>query len=74
MPSIKLFLNKIKYSGKFDTKNIILYYHDRILNRLIPIEFDKIKVEDEYLLFEDKTIPLHIIKEIRNKNIIIWKR
>ena len=74
MLPIKQFLNKIKYSGKFNPKEIILYYKDRFKNKLIPIEFYKIKIDEDFLIIDEKTIPLHRIKEIRKKSIIIWKR
>lgn len=74
MITIKQFLDKIKWSGKFNPKNIIVYYYDRILDKLIPIKYENIKIEDNFILIEDKQIPLHRIKEVRNKNIIIWKR
>jgi len=52
----------------------MLYYQDRFKNNLIPIEFDKIKIDENFLILDEKTIPLHRIKEIRKKSTIIWKR
>ncbi len=74
MMPIKQFLNKIKFSGKFNTKDITLYYYDRILKKLIPLKYENVKLEDVYLIHDDSQIPLHRIYEVRNKNIIIWKR
>ena len=71
---IKDFLNKIKFSGKFYQDDITIYYHDRILNKLIPIKYKNIKREGNFLIKDNKSIPLHRIKEIRNKSIIIWRR
>lgn len=74
MIPIKQFLNKIKWSGKFNSKDIIIYYLDRIQNKLIEVKYENIKIEDNFLIIEDKQIPLHRIKEIRNKGVIIWSR
>lgn len=70
----KEFLNKIKYSGKFNQKEITIYYFDRVLKELLPVGYENIKIDGDLMLTEDKTIPLHRIREIRYKNIIIWKR
>ena len=74
MIPIKQFLNKIKYSGKFNPKDITIYYYDRIKNKLIPIEYKNLKLEGGYIIINDSNIPLHRIYEIRNKNVLIWKR
>ncbi|MBI2499080.1 DUF504 domain-containing protein [Candidatus Woesearchaeota archaeon] len=64
----------MKYSGKFYPKGITLYYYDRILKKLIKIPYEKIRLEDNFIIIDDSQIPIHRIYEIRNKNIIIWKR
>lgn len=74
MISIKQFLNKIKYSNKFNQKDIKLYYYDRILKKLTKIDYNNIKIEDNFIIINDSQIPLHRIYEIRNKSIMIWKR
>lgn len=74
MLPIKQFLNKIKWSGKFAPKSIVVYYYDRILNKLIPIKYENLKIEDNFIIVKDSQIPLHRVKEIRNKGTIIWKR
>ncbi len=74
MISCKEFLNKIKFSGKFNHKNIIIYYYDRIKKHLIPIKYSELAVDGDYFIIGGKTIPLYRIREIRNENIIIWKR
>ena len=74
MMPIKQFLNKIKYSGKFNQSDITIYYYDRIENRLKPTNYENIKLEDDFLIVNESTIPLHRIKEIRNKGVVIWKR
>ncbi len=74
MIPIKQFLNKIKYSNKFKKENITVHYFDRIENKLIPLQYKSIKIDKDFLMTEGKVIPLHRIREIRNNNILIWKR
>lgn len=74
MLTAKQFLNKIKYSRKFNKSEITIYYFDRIKNTLIPIAYKNLKIKDDYIIIQEKQIPLHRIKEIRQKGIIIWKR
>jgi len=74
MMPIKQFLNKIKFSGKFKKEDITIYYLDRIKNKLIPLQYKNINIEDDTIIINEKSIPLHRIKEIRNKGILIWKR
>ena len=74
MIPIRQFLNKIKFSGKFNAKDITLCYKDRFSDKLVSLRFNSVKIEDDFLINNDKSIPLHRIKEIRNKGILIWKR
>jgi len=74
MLPIKQFLNKIQFSGKFNKNTITLSYYDRIQKKLIPLEYRKIKVEGNFLILDERHIPLHRIKEIRKNGVIIWKR
>ena len=74
MIPIKQFLNKIKFSGKFNPKEITIYYKDRFKEKLIPIEFKNLKIEGNFISINQKTVPLHRIKEIRKKDTIIWRR
>ncbi|MFH1592452.1 MAG: DUF504 domain-containing protein [Candidatus Woesearchaeota archaeon] len=74
MIPIKQFLNKIKYSKKFNPKEITICYQDRFIKKLIPAEFKNITIEENLFITNNKTIPLHRIREIRKKGVIIWKR
>ncbi len=74
MIPIKQFLNKIKYSGKFNDAKIVIYYLDRIKNTLISVKYKALKIEGDYFIIEGKEIPLHRIREIRYDGVIMWKR
>lgn len=78
MLTAKQMLDKIKWSKKFNEKDIALVYFDRILNKNIKVNYKNIKIEDSYLIIEKENkiseIPLHRLREIRNEGIIIWRR
>jgi len=78
MLTAKEMLDKIKWSNKFEPENIILFYFDRIKNKNIGIKYKDIKIDDNYILVREglkiTKIPLHRLREIRNKGIIMWKR
>ena len=78
MLTAELMLDKIKWSNKFNPENISLYYFDRKLNKNIKISYNEVKIEDKFIIMEKdgklSEIPLHRLREIRNNNIIIWKR
>ena len=71
-------LDKIKWSKKFNENDIDLVYFDRLLKNNIEVNYKYIKIEDNFIIIENKNkiseIPLHRLREIRNKGIIIWKR
>lgn len=71
-------LDKIKWANKFNPEEITLTYFDRILNKNIEIRYQEIKVEDNFIIIEKDNkiseIPLHRLREIRNKGTIIWSR
>lgn len=74
MISIKEFLNKIKWSGKFKPEELTVHYLDRIQNKLIEIDYKDLKIKGDFIILEDTQIPLHRIKEIRKKGEIVWRR
>lgn len=74
MINIKEFLNKIKWSGKFKKEELTIGYLDRITNKIIKVDYKDLEIKEDFIVLEDKEIPLHRIKEIRRKGEIIWKR
>jgi uncharacterized protein (UPF0248 family) len=68
-------LNKIKYDKNLNKEDYFIYYLDNINKKLIEINFNEIKeITKNFIILEDKEIPLHRIKEIRKKEKLIWKR
>ena len=68
-------LNKIKWDKNLNKEDYLVYYLDKINNKLIIIKFIDIKeISKNFITLEDKEIPIHRIKEIMKKDRIIWKR
>ena len=75
MISIFNLLNKIKWDKNLNQKDYKIKYQDRILNKLIELDFENIKeINKEFIIFNDKNIPLYRIKEVRKKGELIWSR
>ena len=74
MITIKQFLKKIEFSGKFEKENILIYYFDRIKNEVKSVCYKDVKVEDDNLVVNSRLIPVNRIREIRSKGILIYKR
>ncbi|MBS3171857.1 DUF504 domain-containing protein [Candidatus Woesearchaeota archaeon] len=78
MLTAKEMIDKIKWSNKFNPEDITLTYFDRILNENIIITYKEAKIEDNFIFIEKDNkiseIPLHRLREIKNKGIIIWSR
>ena len=78
MLTAKQMLDKIKWSKKFDQDNITISYFDRKLNENIALNYKEAIIEDNFIIIKKgnnlSEIPLHRLREIRNKGIIIWKR
>lgn len=70
----KEMLDKIKYSGKFNPKDIKVYYYDRVKDKNQEVGFEDIQIKEGFMVLGENEIPLHRIREIRNNGVIIWKR
>ncbi len=68
-------LNKIKWDKNLNKEDYSIYYLDNIAKKLISISFNEIKeISKNFIILEDKEIPIHRIKEIRKQGKLIWKR
>lgn len=79
MIPIQELLNKIKYSPKENPSDFVLFYYDRIEDKLKELRFvdiDRIEGGFLVLLQEDGeiNIPLHRIKRVKKAGKIIWER
>ncbi len=81
MLTIKDLLNKIKWDKNLNPKNYTLYYLDRISKTLKKARYSDIKkIEGSFIILEKKkekeeaSIPLHRIKRVKKKGVIVWQR
>ncbi len=75
MIPIKEFINKIRWDENLDKDEYLLHYVDRITNSLKTIKFDEIlSIEGDFLVLEDKEIPLHRIRKVTRFNKVVWER
>ena len=79
MIPIKDLLNKIKWDKRELPEEYLVYYLDRISQKLIKINYNDIKkFEDNFIVIEKNNeetyIPMHRIKEVRKNNVLVWKR
>jgi len=75
MIPIKEFINKIKWDKSLDKDEYLLHYIDRITNSIKEIKFDEIlSLDGDFLVLEDKDIPLHRIRKVTRFGKIVWER
>jgi len=75
MISIKDFLNKIRWDKNLDKDRYTLHYVDRITNSIKTIKFDDINsIEGDFLVLDDREIPLHRIRKVTMFNKVVWER
>jgi len=72
-------LNKIKWDKNLNQEDFFVYYYDRIEKKSIKIKFNDIKkIEGNFIIIEkdnkESNIPLHRIKQIKQKGNVIWQR
>ncbi len=72
-------LNKIKWDKNLNKDDFEIIYFDRVNNKEIEINFNQIKkIEGNFMVIyqnqEEANIPLHRIKQIKQKGNIIWQR
>ena len=74
MISIKHLLNKIKWDKRENIEDYSLEYLDRIEKKNIEIRLKDIKIEGDYIVSEENTIPLHRIRKVKKNGKVIWNR
>mgnify|MGYP001576967296 FL=1 len=75
MIPIKDFINKIRWDKNLDKDKYTLHYVDRITNNIKTIKFNEIlAIEGDFLVLEDKEIPLHRIRKVTMFNKVVWER
>lgn len=76
---IKEFLNKIKWDKNLNKEDFVIHYLDNVSKQLVPLNFnDIIRIEGTFMVVDKDTeethIPLHRIKKVYEKGIVVWKR
>ena len=79
MISIRDLLSKIKWDPTETPRDYVLYYYDRVEKKLKEIMFTDIKeISDNFMLIiingQETDIPLHRIKKVMRKGIVVWQR
>ena len=80
MRPIHELLNDITWNKKHDPANVEIGYEDRKEQRLIFMPYTRIKrIEQEFMVLDNEeglevNIPLHRIREVREKGATLWKR
>ena len=79
MIPVKDLINKIKFDTREKAEDYVLFYLDRVENKLKPIKFREIKrTEGNFLVLErdseEVEIPMHRIKKVEKKGKVVWER
>lgn len=79
MISIKNLLDKLKWDRRFNPGEYTFYYQDRVKNKVIPIDYARIKrIEGSFMIIEhdgeEVSIPLHRIQKVMKGKMNVWRR
>ena len=71
-------LNKIKWNPKENPKNYTIVYYDRLLNKMLEVPFISIGRDEMFFIItvnnQRVSIPLHRIRQVKKKGLVIWQR
>ncbi len=72
-------LNKIRWDKKLNPEEFTLTYEDKILMQEKEIRYTDIKrIEEPFMILQgvrsEISIPLHRIRKVMKKGLVIWKR
>jgi uncharacterized protein (UPF0248 family) len=79
MQTIKDFLNKIKWDKNLDARDFSVFYLDNVSKKLVELQFkDILKIEGNFIVVlkedEETFIPMHRIREVKEKDKVVWER
>ena len=79
MQPIQELLNKIKRDPNEEPDAYVIFYQDRVSDKLIPVPYDDIlEIRESFITIFDKghetPIPLHRIKKVEKKGEVVWER
>ena len=77
MIPIKELINKIKWDKRENPEDYALWFLD--LDKLVEMKYTDIKnIDGNFMVVEKEgeeiEIPLHRIREVRKKGVVVWKR
>lgn len=71
-------LNKIKWDPKENPKDYAIVYYDRLLNKMLEVPFTSISRDGMFFIItvnnQQVSIPLHRIRQVKKKELVIWQR
>ncbi|MBN2454063.1 DUF504 domain-containing protein [Candidatus Woesearchaeota archaeon] len=77
MQPLRELISKIRFGGETPS-DYVFYYEDRKLNKLLELKFTDItRAENIFLVVmreKETYIPMHRVREVRKKGIVVWKR
>lgn len=75
MITIKNLLNKIRWDEKENPEDYKIVYLDKVFKKEVKIMFKDIsRIEDEFIIINEVSIPLHRIIKVYKKDKLIWER
>ena len=79
MIPIKDLLNKLKWDKRYKPEEYTIYYHDRIKNEMIPVDYSSInRLEGSFMIIEiggdEVSIPLHRVHKVMKGRMLVWRR
>jgi len=82
MTPIQDVLHRILWDGDFGNAHFVIGYHDRVLNRVMRVSFERIVLErGQHFSFdlvqrdgEARMIPFHRVREVLRNGELIWQR
>ena len=79
MIPIRELINKIKFDDRENPEDYVLFYLDRVEDKLKPIKFVEIKrTEGNFMVLdrgdEEVEIPMHRIRKVEKKGEVVWER
>ncbi len=75
MITIKNLLNKIRWDEKENPEDYKIVYVDKVFKKEVKIMFTDIsRIEDEFIIINEISIPLHRIIKVYKKDKLIWER
>jgi len=67
-------LNRLMWDKQLDGRDFTLGFLDRFKSKLTELPYNSISLEGEFFKHENSLIPLHRIREIKHKGVVVWAK